>query len=81
MVSVDVSEHLVGWANLLHHQRGVTTVSCHHADGTDGYPPDAPYGRIVAWCAPPRSLDNVIYALAVTAAGWINWKASGDYSK
>ena len=26
VVSVDVDMHLAGWANLLHHERGVTTV-------------------------------------------------------
>jgi protein-L-isoaspartate(D-aspartate) O-methyltransferase len=54
VVSVDVDPHLVGWANLLHHQRGLTTVACHHADGMTGYPPHAPYDRIAAWCTPPR---------------------------
>ncbi|GAA2531082.1 hypothetical protein Ahu01nite_094800 [Winogradskya humida] len=54
VVSVDVDEHLVGWANLLHHQRGLTTVRCHHADGMAGYPDEAPFDRIVAWCTPPR---------------------------
>src|SRR4051812_39299761 len=54
VVSVDVDEHLVGWANLLHHQRGLTTVRCHHADGLAGYPREAPFDRIVAWCTPPR---------------------------
>ena len=54
VVSVDVDPHLVGWANLLHQQRGLTTVRCHHADGLAGYPPQAPYDRIAAWCAPSR---------------------------
>lgn len=54
VISVDVSEHLVGWATLLHHERGVTTVTCHVADGMAGYPQHAPFDRIVAWCAPPR---------------------------
>jgi protein-L-isoaspartate(D-aspartate) O-methyltransferase len=54
VVSVDVDPHLVGWANLLHHQRGLTAVRCHHADGMSGYPPHAPYDRIAAWCTAPR---------------------------
>jgi protein-L-isoaspartate(D-aspartate) O-methyltransferase len=54
VVSVDVDPHLVGWANLLHYQRGLTTVRCHHADGMTGYPPHAPYDRIAVWCTPPR---------------------------
>jgi protein-L-isoaspartate(D-aspartate) O-methyltransferase len=54
VVSVDVDPHLVGWANLLHDQRGLTTVRCHQADGMTGYPPQAPYDRIAAWCAAPR---------------------------
>jgi protein-L-isoaspartate(D-aspartate) O-methyltransferase len=52
--SVDISDHLVGWASRLHYQRGVTTITCHVADGMIGYPPNAPYQRIAAWCAPPR---------------------------
>ncbi|GAA3348776.1 hypothetical protein GCM10020358_68510 [Amorphoplanes nipponensis] len=54
VVSVDVDEHLVGWANRLHPQRGLTNIRCHRADGMAGYPAEAPYDRIVAWCAPPR---------------------------
>ena len=54
VVSVDVDPHLVGWANLLHHQRGLTTVRCRHADGITGYPLGATYDRIAAWCAAPR---------------------------
>ncbi|MEU8419477.1 hypothetical protein AB0C15_01190 [Micromonospora sp. NPDC048835] len=54
MTSIDISDHLVGWANRLHHQRGVTTITCHVADGMAGYPPHAPYQRLVAWCTPPR---------------------------
>ncbi|MET7949006.1 methyltransferase domain-containing protein [Micromonospora sp. NPDC005324] len=54
VTSIDISDHLVGWANQLHHQRGVTTITCHVADGMAGYPPHAPYQRLVAWCTPPR---------------------------
>lgn len=54
VISVDVSDELVGWANLLHHQRGITTVRCHHADGLAGFSAEAPYDRVVAWCTPPR---------------------------
>jgi protein-L-isoaspartate(D-aspartate) O-methyltransferase len=64
VVSVDVDAHLVGWANLLHHQRGLTTVRCHHADGLGGYPSEAPYERIVAWCTPPRLPRSWIDQLA-----------------
>jgi protein-L-isoaspartate(D-aspartate) O-methyltransferase len=38
----------------LQNQRGLTTVRCHHADGMAGYPREAPFDRIVAWCTPPR---------------------------
>ncbi|MBU8857708.1 MULTISPECIES: methyltransferase domain-containing protein [unclassified Micromonospora] len=54
VTSVDISDHLVAWANRLHRRRGVTTITCHLADGMNGYPPHAPYQRIAAWCAPPR---------------------------
>ncbi|MEU7171537.1 methyltransferase domain-containing protein [Micromonospora tulbaghiae] len=54
VTSVDISEDLVGWATRLHQRRGVTTITCHTADGLNGYPPHAPYQRIAAWCAPPR---------------------------
>jgi protein-L-isoaspartate(D-aspartate) O-methyltransferase len=54
VTSVDISDHLVTWADRLHHQRGVTTITCHVADGMTGYPPHAPYQRIAAWCTPPR---------------------------
>ncbi|WP_433553400.1 protein-L-isoaspartate O-methyltransferase family protein [Micromonospora zamorensis] len=49
VTSIDISDHLVGWANRLHHQRGVTTITCHVADGMAGYPQHAPYQRLVAW--------------------------------
>ncbi|GAA0380545.1 hypothetical protein GCM10009541_23880 [Micromonospora gifhornensis] len=54
VTSVDISDHLVGWANRLHRQRGLTTITCHVADGLAGYLPHAPYQRLVAWCTPPR---------------------------
>ncbi|GAA2503283.1 hypothetical protein Ahu01nite_063530 [Winogradskya humida] len=54
MTSVDVSEHLAGWANRMHHQRNVTTIACHVADGMGGFPWNAPYDRIVGWCTPPE---------------------------
>lgn len=54
VTSIDISDHLVTWANRLHGRRGVTTITCHPADGMNGYPPHAPYQRIAAWCAPPR---------------------------
>ncbi|MEU8265020.1 methyltransferase domain-containing protein [Micromonospora sp. NPDC048999] len=50
VTSIDISDHLVGWANRLHQQRGLTTIRCHVADGMAGYPPHAPYQRLVAWC-------------------------------
>lgn len=54
VTSIDISAHLVDWADRLHRQRGVTTITCHTADGMNGYPPHAPYQRIAAWCTPPR---------------------------
>ncbi|MCT2588421.1 hypothetical protein LHJ74_00410 [Streptomyces sp. N2-109] len=32
---------------------GPTSVRCHIADGTAGFPERAPYDRMVAWCTPP----------------------------
>ena len=54
VTSIDISDHLVHWAERLHRQRGLTTITCHVADGITGYPPHAPYQRLVAWCTPPR---------------------------
>ncbi|MCI4066124.1 methyltransferase domain-containing protein [Micromonospora sp. R77] len=54
VTSVDISDHLTAWADRLHRQRGITTITCRTADGMNGYPPHAPYQRIVAWCTPPR---------------------------
>jgi protein-L-isoaspartate(D-aspartate) O-methyltransferase len=54
VTSIDISEHLISWADRLHRQRGLTTITCHVVDGMAGYPPHAPYQRIVAWCTPPR---------------------------
>ncbi|MBQ1049260.1 methyltransferase domain-containing protein [Micromonospora sp. C51] len=50
VTSIDISEHLISWADRLHRQRGLTTITCHLADGMAGYPPHAPYQRLVAWC-------------------------------
>ncbi|MFF3867118.1 protein-L-isoaspartate O-methyltransferase [Micromonospora sp. NPDC001898] len=54
VTSIDISAHLVDWADRLHRQRGLTTITCHTADGMNGHPPHAPYQRIAAWCTPPR---------------------------
>jgi protein-L-isoaspartate(D-aspartate) O-methyltransferase len=54
VTSIDISDHLTGWAERLHRRRAVTTITCHVADGMSGYLPHAPYQRIVAWCTPPR---------------------------
>lgn len=53
VTSVDIDAYLTRWANLIHHQRGLTNIRCHTADGAAGYPAAAPYDRIGAWCAPP----------------------------
>lgn len=64
IVSLDISDHLVGWANLLHHQRGIRTVRCLRADGIAGHPEKAPFDRIVAWCTPPQLPETWIQQLA-----------------
>jgi protein-L-isoaspartate(D-aspartate) O-methyltransferase len=53
VTSLDIDAYLVRWANLIHHERGLTRIRCHIADGTAGFPQRAPYDRIVAWCTPP----------------------------
>ncbi|MGI5341900.1 protein-L-isoaspartate O-methyltransferase family protein [Streptomyces sp. CA-181903] len=54
VTSLDIDAYLVRWAQLIHHERGVTNVHCHSADGTAGFAERAPYDRMVAWCTPPR---------------------------
>ncbi|MFI0796917.1 hypothetical protein ACH4OY_30160 [Micromonospora rubida] len=54
MAGFDVRKPLVGWVNLIHRRRGVGTINCHVADGTEGYPENSPYGRIVTWRTPAR---------------------------
>ncbi|MFG2112821.1 protein-L-isoaspartate O-methyltransferase [Streptomyces sp. NPDC048718] len=53
VTSLDIDPYLVRWANLIHHERGLDRVRCHVADGTAGWPEEAPYDRIMAWCTPP----------------------------
>ncbi len=53
VTSLDVDPYLTRWANLVHHERGLRNIMCVPADGLDGYLPDAPYDRLVAWCTPP----------------------------
>ncbi|TDC59057.1 protein-L-isoaspartate O-methyltransferase family protein, partial [Streptomyces hainanensis] len=53
VTSVDMDAYLARWANAIHHQDGTPAIRCHTANGTAGYPLDAPYDRIGAWCAPP----------------------------
>ncbi|MFC8708845.1 MULTISPECIES: protein-L-isoaspartate O-methyltransferase [unclassified Streptomyces] len=53
VTSLDIDDYLVRWANLIHHERGLEHVRCHTADGTAGFPEQAPYDRLVAWCTPP----------------------------
>lgn len=54
VISLDISDHLVRWTNLLHHQQGRTTVRCHTTDGLAGFAEQAPFDRIIAWCTPPK---------------------------
>ncbi|WP_212996950.1 hypothetical protein [Winogradskya consettensis] len=65
MTGVDVGGRLVGWANLMHHQRNVTTAAFPVADGMGGFPRNAPYDRIVGWCTPPELPRARIEQLAV----------------
>ncbi|MFL4910621.1 protein-L-isoaspartate O-methyltransferase family protein [Streptomyces sp. MMS24-I2-30] len=53
VTSLDIDAYLVKWANLIHHERGLDHIRCHTADGTAGFPEQAPYDRMVAWCTPP----------------------------
>ncbi|MGW1326429.1 protein-L-isoaspartate O-methyltransferase family protein [Streptomyces antibioticus] len=51
--SLDIDAYLSKWANLIHHERGLDHIRCHVADGTAGFPQQAPFDRMVAWCTPP----------------------------
>ena len=53
VTSLDIDDYLVKWANLIHHERGISNVHCFAADGTTGLAECAPYDRVVAWCTPP----------------------------
>jgi protein-L-isoaspartate(D-aspartate) O-methyltransferase len=50
VTSIDVNTDLIARASDIHHERGIAGVDCHVADGLDGYPPRAPYQRLVSWC-------------------------------
>ncbi|SBT40569.1 protein-L-isoaspartate O-methyltransferase family protein [Micromonospora auratinigra] len=54
VTSIDISDHLTAWADRLHRERRLTTITCRTADGMAGYQRHAPYDRIVAWCTPPK---------------------------
>ncbi|MGK4909197.1 protein-L-isoaspartate O-methyltransferase family protein [Streptomyces albus] len=53
VTSLDMDAYLVRWASLIHHERGLHNVRCHVADGIAGFPENAPYDGMVAWCTPP----------------------------
>ena len=65
VISLDVDPYMTHWANLLHHQRGLTTIRCHTTDGTAGWLNGAPYDRLVAWCTPPLLPEAWVDQLAV----------------
>jgi protein-L-isoaspartate(D-aspartate) O-methyltransferase len=76
VVSVDVDAHLAGWANLLHHERGLSTVRCHHADGLAAYPhgrhtsgswPGTPPRLPRAWIDQLAPDGRIVTCLPVTA--------------
>ncbi|WP_436528362.1 protein-L-isoaspartate O-methyltransferase family protein [Actinoplanes sp. HUAS TT8] len=50
VTSIDVNPDLIARASDIHQERGIDGVDCHVADGLDGYPPQAPYQRLVSWC-------------------------------
>ncbi|MFE7115520.1 protein-L-isoaspartate O-methyltransferase [Streptomyces sp. NPDC057654] len=53
VTSLDIDRYLTVWANLIHHERGLSNIRCFTADGTAGFADRAPYDRMVAWCTPP----------------------------
>lgn len=65
VTSLDIDPYLTRWANLIHHQRGLTNVRCHTGDGTLGHSEWSPYDRLVAWCAPPLLPEAWVDQLAV----------------
>ncbi|MEU7906362.1 methyltransferase domain-containing protein [Actinoplanes sp. NPDC049118] len=72
VTSVDISEELASRAMAIHDERGVAGVDCRVADGLAGYPPAAPYHRVIAWCSPPRLprawVDQVVDGGRIVAA-------------
>ncbi|BCY11034.1 protein-L-isoaspartate O-methyltransferase [Actinoplanes sp. L3-i22] len=54
VTSIDISDELIDRARAIHAERGVTGVDCYVADGHEGFPPAAPFDRVVVWCTPPR---------------------------
>lgn len=53
VTTIDVSDHLAGWARRLHQQQGVTTVTCLAGNGLAGHPDETGFDRIIAWFTPP----------------------------
>lgn len=53
VTSLDIDPYLIQWARIIHHELGINNVHCVTADGTHGFPADAPYQRLIAWCTPP----------------------------
>jgi protein-L-isoaspartate(D-aspartate) O-methyltransferase len=66
VTTLDVSDHLAGWARTLHQQQNVTTVTCVVGDGLAGYPDGTCFDRIIAWFTPPS-----------LSAAWIEQLARG----
>ncbi|MGW2324732.1 protein-L-isoaspartate O-methyltransferase family protein [Streptomyces sp. NPDC001700] len=53
VTSLDIDPYLTRWANLIHHDRGLTNIRCYNTDGTAASTGRGPFDRIVAWCTPP----------------------------
>lgn len=51
--SLDIDPALTARARAKHHNAGHHHVHVHTADGHHGWPPSAPYDRIIAWTTPP----------------------------
>lgn len=52
VVSLDIDVNLVDRAKKLHESAGNANVEVHATDGFEGWPPAAPFNRIVGWATP-----------------------------
>lgn len=64
VISIERIEALAVRASQLLKSMGIENVKIVHADGSSGYPSDAPYDRIIVSCAAPRVPEALVEQLA-----------------